>query len=154
MCYDTVYIPKACAITMSLLVFGGLSLCKKALQAIGKYITQEVKNLHVHTHVFVSLLCKKKKQICCSSRALDTRGAECDSEEANVALLTKANQCMSKIPLTVAPQLIINSIFKTVFSMLAGVELGEVKTNSMEPLSDSHVLAGKTVLSQLTHPGD
>lgn len=95
--------------------FRGLSLCKQALQAIGKCITQEVKNLHVHIHVFVALLCNKKKICCLSCCALDTEGAECDSEEANVALvLSLDNQCMSEIPLgdnTVASQLIINSIF-------------------------------------------
>lgn len=36
---------------------------------------------------------------------------------------------------------------KAVFFMLTGVGLGEVKTESMEPLSDPHVLVGKPVLS-------
>lgn len=34
---------------------GGLSLCKNALQAIGEYIPQKVKNLHVFIYVFATL---------------------------------------------------------------------------------------------------
>lgn len=130
--------PEACATTMS------LSLCKTALQAISKYITQEVKNLHVHMHVFVSLVCNNEQICCFSSCALDTEGAECYSEGANVAPLTLDNQCISEIPLggnTVAPQLISTAFFKTAFSMLTGDGLGEGKTKSMKPLFDFYVLA-------------
>lgn len=36
--------------------------------------------------------------------------------------------------------------------MKAGAGRGEVQSLSKEPLSDSWVLVGKSVLSQLTHP--
>lgn len=100
-------------------------------------------------HVFVSLVCNNKQICCFSCYALDTEGAECFSEDANVAPLTLDNQCMSEIPLsgnTVATQLISTAFFKTVFSMLTGVGLGEVKTKSMDPLSDFHVLAEDSAL--------
>ncbi len=109
---------------MSVLVFGGLSLCKKALQAIGEYIPQEVKNLHVYIYTCVCYPfygAKSSSAVCVfrvkMSNALDT-GAECESEEAKT-LLGFENQCMAQIPLsenTLASQLIINSIFlKSVF---------------------------------------
>lgn len=40
--------------------FGGLSLCKKALQAVGEYISHEVKNLHVYTCVCYLLMEQKE----------------------------------------------------------------------------------------------
>lgn len=99
--------------------FGSLSLCKKALRAIGDYIPQEVKNLHVCIHVFATLLWSKK-QFCCLcflckseqrtrhwSRMWICRGK-------NIALLGLHNQRMAQIPLsqnTLASQLIINGIF-------------------------------------------
>lgn len=81
-----------------------------------------------------------KKQVCCLyfcvrvSNALDT-GAECDYDDANIAVLGLDNQCMAQIPLTenpLASQLMINSIFLksdflSLFFMLTGVGLGEVK---------------------------
>lgn len=42
--------------------FGGLSPCKKALQATGEYFPHEVKNLHVHTCVWYLLWNRK---FCC-----------------------------------------------------------------------------------------
>lgn len=88
--------------------FGGLSLCKKALQAIGEYIPQEVKNLHVCIHVCYPTWNGKAAVHFCvkTSNALDNR-------ERNVAPLGLDNQCMAQIPLsenTLASQLIINSI--------------------------------------------
>lgn len=89
--------------------FGGLSLCKKALQAIGEYIPQEVKNLHVCIHVCYPTWNGKAAVHFCvkTSNALDNR-------EWNVAPFGLDNQCMAQIPLsenTLASQLIINSIF-------------------------------------------
>lgn len=40
------------------------------------------------------------------------------------------------------------------FFMLTGAGLGAVKIKSMEPLSDPHVLVGKSALSQLARPND
>lgn len=45
--------------------FGGLSLCKKALQAISEYIPQEVKNLHVYMYMCVCQTLWDEKHFCC-----------------------------------------------------------------------------------------
>lgn len=56
---------------------------------------------------------------------------------------------MARIPLTentLTSQLIISRIFFFSF-MLTGVGMGEVEAESMESLSDPHVLVGKSSLS-------
>lgn len=160
--------PQAFVITMSLFLFWWMLTVQRSTTSYWWIYSKKSEELAcVYTCIFYPL--RNKKQFCCLyfcvkvSNELDTE-AECDSEEANIALLGLDNQCMAQIPLgknTLASQLIINSIFlRTDFLFLFfffhvnWCWAGGGQTESMEPLSDPHVLVEKSALSQLACPSD